>query len=151
MIFEIENWLWKSNFDTFLTTPHYTNLQNPKISFDKSWFFKQKTFLILYPSLENSTTGIAILPGASEGISYYLIPDWNSLKKSEVWTDAAVQIFYSCGAGFGVHLAYASYNKFDNNCYRWHFLFIFSLLSIYFQFSLNDLSICIWCSVHFMG
>ena len=59
-----------------------------------------------------------MLPGASEGISYYLIPDWNSLKKSEVWTDAAVQIFYSCGAGFGVHLAYASYNKFDNNCYR---------------------------------
>ena len=24
----------------------------------------------------------------------------------------------SVGAGFGVHLAYASYNKFHNNCYR---------------------------------
>ena len=47
-----------------------------------------------------------------------LVPDLNALTKTEVWTDAAVQIFYSCGAGFGVHLAYASYNKFDNNCYR---------------------------------
>ena len=46
------------------------------------------------------------------------VPDWKSLLKTEVWTDAAVQIFYSCGAGFGVHLAYASYNKFDNDCYR---------------------------------
>ena len=26
--------------------------------------------------------------------------------------------FLSVGAGFGVHLAYASYNKFHNNCYR---------------------------------
>lgn len=35
---------------------------------------------------------------------------------TQVWTDAAVQIFYSVGAGFGVHIAYASYNKFNNNC-----------------------------------
>ena len=26
--------------------------------------------------------------------------------------------YSSVGAGFGVHLAYASYNKFHNNCYR---------------------------------
>merc|ERR1712018_412180 len=38
--------------------------------------------------------------------------------KTQVWIDAAIQIFYSTGAGFGVHLAYASYNKFHNNCYR---------------------------------
>ena len=37
---------------------------------------------------------------------------------NQVWIDAAIQIFYSTGAGFGVHLAYASYNKFHNNCYR---------------------------------
>jgi solute carrier family 6 noradrenalin transporter-like protein 2 len=46
------------------------------------------------------------------------VPDFKILAKPSVWIDAAVQIFYSCGAGFGVHLAYASYNKFDNNCYR---------------------------------
>lgn len=33
--------------------------------------------------------------------------------------DAAVQIFYSVGAGFGVHLSYASYNNIKNNCYTY--------------------------------
>ena len=54
-------------------------------------------------------------------LSTCVILDLERLKESEVWIDAAVQIFYSVGAGFGVHLAYASYNKFDNNCYRYHF------------------------------
>ena len=49
---------------------------------------------------------------------YYLHVDWSKLTKTGVWIDAAIQIFYSVGAGFGVHLAYASYNKFHNNCYR---------------------------------
>ncbi len=59
-----------------------------------------------------------LLPGAAEGIKFYLVPKLSRLADSTVWIDAAVQIFYSVGAGFGVHLAYASYNKFDNNCYR---------------------------------
>lgn len=45
--------------------------------------------------------------------------DYNSRYLLQVWVDAAVQIFYSVGAGFGVHLSYASYNTFHNNCYRY--------------------------------
>ena len=39
------------------------------------------------------------------------------LADPNVWVDAAVQVFYSIGVGFGVHLTYASFNKFHNNCY----------------------------------
>ena len=35
-----------------------------------------------------------------------------------MWIDATVQVFYSTGAGFGVHLALSSYNKFHHNCRR---------------------------------
>ncbi|KAL5286833.1 hypothetical protein ACFFRR_008065 [Megaselia abdita] len=58
------------------------------------------------------------LPGAMQGIQYYLTPQWHMLLTSKVWIDAASQIFFSLGPGFGVLLALSSYNKFDNNCYH---------------------------------
>ena len=60
-----------------------------------------------------------MLPGALDGLHYYLVPQFERLLETKIWVDAAIQIFYSVGAGFGVHLAYASYNKFSNNCYRY--------------------------------
>ena len=36
----------------------------------------------------------------------------------QVWSDAASQIFYSLGIGFGGPLSMASHNKFDNNVVR---------------------------------
>ncbi|XP_022096269.1 sodium-dependent serotonin transporter-like [Acanthaster planci] len=58
------------------------------------------------------------LEGAIHGIVYYLEPKWDLLLEPGVWMDAAVQVFFSLGPGFGVMLALSSYNQFHNNCYR---------------------------------
>lgn len=51
-------------------------------------------------------------------VRYYLTPEWYKLYNTKVWVDAASQIFFSLGPGFGTLLALSSYNKFHNNCYK---------------------------------
>ncbi|XP_071125826.1 sodium- and chloride-dependent glycine transporter 1-like [Mytilus edulis] len=58
------------------------------------------------------------LPGAVDGLKWYLIPKWEKLATFQVWGDAAVQIFYSVGMAWGGLITLSSYNKFNNNCYR---------------------------------
>ncbi|XP_033764045.1 sodium- and chloride-dependent glycine transporter 2-like [Pecten maximus] len=58
------------------------------------------------------------LPGSKDGLLFYLIPRWSDLGKLSVWGDAAVQMFYSAGIGWGGMATLASYNNFNNNCYR---------------------------------
>ncbi|CAI2348451.1 unnamed protein product [Caenorhabditis sp. 36 PRJEB53466] len=57
------------------------------------------------------------LPGWQKGIEYYLRPNFEMLRKPSVWQDAATQVFFSLGPGFGVLMAYSSYNDFHNNVY----------------------------------
>ncbi|ELU02987.1 hypothetical protein CAPTEDRAFT_121763 [Capitella teleta] len=62
------------------------------------------------------------LDGSTEGMLYYISPDFNRLTDARVWSDAATQIFYSLSTCTGGLIAMASYNKFKNNCYRDSFL-----------------------------
>ncbi|XP_055540272.1 sodium- and chloride-dependent glycine transporter 1 isoform X2 [Wyeomyia smithii] len=55
------------------------------------------------------------LPGAIEGVRFYIMPNWSELTNLKVWADAAVQIFFSLGPGWGGIVNMASYNQFRNN------------------------------------
>ncbi|XP_078599396.1 sodium-dependent serotonin transporter-like [Branchiostoma floridae x Branchiostoma japonicum] len=58
------------------------------------------------------------LPGADRGILYFLTPKWETLASPSVWWDAAAQVFFSLGPGFGVLITLSSYNRFHNNTCR---------------------------------
>ncbi|KAL6447807.1 hypothetical protein ACFW04_000140 [Cataglyphis niger] len=78
------------------------------------WFTALFPYAVLLILLIRGVT----LPGSTEGIRYYLSPNFTAITKAEVWVDAATQVFFSLGPGFGVLLAYASYNKYHNNVYK---------------------------------
>ena len=55
------------------------------------------------------------LPGALDGLTYYLRPDWQALLKPDVWAAAYGQIFFSLSILFGIMIAYGSYLSKDSD------------------------------------
>ncbi|KAM3857164.1 sodium- and chloride-dependent GABA transporter 2-like [Diretmus argenteus] len=64
----------------------------------------------------------ATLPGAAQGIIYYLKPNHTRLADPQVWMDAGTQIFFSYGICLGSLTALGSYNKYNNDCHKDCFL-----------------------------
>uniref|UniRef100_A0AAX7TJW1 Transporter n=1 Tax=Astatotilapia calliptera TaxID=8154 RepID=A0AAX7TJW1_ASTCA len=78
------------------------------------WITATMPYVVLTVLLLRGVT----LPGAIDGIKAYLSVDFLRLCDAKVWIEAATQICFSLGVGFGVLIAFSSYNKFSNNCYR---------------------------------
>uniref|UniRef100_A0A674NB91 Uncharacterized protein n=1 Tax=Takifugu rubripes TaxID=31033 RepID=A0A674NB91_TAKRU len=58
------------------------------------------------------------LPGAFNGIYFYLFPSIEDLTNLKVWIEAGSQICFSYSLVTGNLIVLSSYNKYNNNCYR---------------------------------
>ncbi|XP_035472221.1 sodium- and chloride-dependent GABA transporter 2-like isoform X1 [Scophthalmus maximus] len=58
------------------------------------------------------------LPGAWQGVVYYLYPEPSHLADIQVWMEACAQVLFSYGLASGTLITLGSYNKVKNNCYK---------------------------------
>uniref|UniRef100_A0A499FUS0 Transporter n=1 Tax=Anopheles farauti TaxID=69004 RepID=A0A499FUS0_9DIPT len=81
---------------------------------------KASYFLALFPYVVMTVLLIraCTLPGAVDGIVYFLKPQWNKIYDPKVWYAAVTQCFFSLSICFGNIIMYSSYNKFRHNVYR---------------------------------
>ena len=74
----------------------------------------EKVSKIMMPVLIVLSIGVAVysmfLPGALEGVKYYLVPDFNRLSLTGV-VAAMGQLFYSMSLAMGIMITYGSYMK----------------------------------------
>ncbi|XP_060654099.1 sodium-dependent nutrient amino acid transporter 1 [Drosophila nasuta] len=81
---------------------------------------KASYFLALFPYVVMVILLIRALtlPGAVDGVLYFLKPQWHKLLEPQVWYAAVTQVFFSLAICFGNIVMYASYNRFGQNIYR---------------------------------
>ena len=136
----------------------YTSLGTNSINKNLIFYLGMAWLLLLFSQIKStSSTGkisyvTGILPyilitallitvlclegSVSVGIKQYVTVDWSALKNGRIWTDAAIQVFYSQGAGTGCLLALASHNKFKTNVFKYSIMLSIAnaLTSIYSGF-----------------
>lgn len=71
--------------------------------------FNKISVIILISILVPFSIYAATLPGAFDGISYFLMPDFSYLSNPEIWATAMGQAFFSLSLGSGALLTYGSY------------------------------------------
>ncbi|KAL9703105.1 hypothetical protein quinque_006623 [Culex quinquefasciatus] len=81
---------------------------------------KASYFLALFPYLVITILLVraCTLPGAINGIIYFLKPQWDKILDPKVWYAAVTQCFFSLSICFGNIIMYSSYNKFRHNVHR---------------------------------
>ncbi|XP_023160007.2 sodium-dependent nutrient amino acid transporter 1 [Drosophila hydei] len=85
-----------------------------KSSGKASYFLALFPYVVMLILLVRALT----LPGATDGVLYFLKPQWHKLLEPQVWYAAVTQVFFSLAICFGNIIMYASYNRFGQNIYR---------------------------------
>ncbi|TDH12220.1 hypothetical protein EPR50_G00069740 [Perca flavescens] len=78
------------------------------------YFTSTFPYVVLFIYLIRGVT----LHGAINGVIYMFTPKMEQLANPTTWINAATQIFFSLGLGFGTLIAFASYNQYNNNFER---------------------------------
>ncbi|KAJ8261723.1 hypothetical protein GJAV_G00157650 [Gymnothorax javanicus] len=58
------------------------------------------------------------LPGAWEGIMYYVYPSFHHFSSGFTWLHALIEVLYSFGVSQGVLTTLGSYNRYKHDCYK---------------------------------
>ncbi|XP_055596215.1 sodium-dependent nutrient amino acid transporter 1-like isoform X1 [Uranotaenia lowii] len=91
-----------------------TLIKGVKSSGKASYFLALFPYVVITILLVRACT----LPGAVNGIIYFLKPQWDKILDPKVWYAAVTQCFFSLSICFGNIIMYSSYNKFRHNVYR---------------------------------
>uniref|UniRef100_W8BIU6 Transporter n=1 Tax=Ceratitis capitata TaxID=7213 RepID=W8BIU6_CERCA len=79
-----------------------------------SYFLALFPYVILFILLGRAVT----LPGAWNGIVYFLKPQWDQLLNADVWYAAITQMFFSLAICLGTLIMYASFNNFHKRVHK---------------------------------
>ncbi|KAF7692145.1 sodium- and chloride-dependent transporter XTRP3-like [Silurus meridionalis] len=90
------------------------NIHGVKSTGKVVYFTATFPYLVLIVYLIRGVT----LHGALDGVKYMFTPKLEQLMNPQTWINAATQIFFSLGLGFGSLIAFASYNDYNNNFER---------------------------------